>query len=204
MEGINLAAEEETYGDSIALKLAFSKQALKSEYQCGLPPSLNRETYYLHSALRTMAAESCVARILFTAVSSSPSSSSKFSALSSTSSEELSSISTDLLQERQSKAINKGLTSTLLEFFMDLLHERHCSRTNGLGTTMAIDERLMSSALMFSTDLLQEMQATNRIVHSCFFFPVRHCGNDAATMSYALEIFADLLHREVMSTLLKN
>nr|GMD16392.1 hypothetical protein Iba_chr07cCG8930 [Ipomoea batatas] len=42
--------------------LAFSKQALESEYQCGLPPNLNRVTYYLHSsALRTMAAESCAA-----------------------------------------------------------------------------------------------------------------------------------------------
>nr|GMD40770.1 hypothetical protein Iba_chr10aCG12580 [Ipomoea batatas] len=141
--------------------LAFSKQALESEYQCGLPPNLNRVTYYLQSsALRTMAAESCAAtnlrrQILFTAASSLPLP--KFSALSSISSEELSSISTDLLQERQSKAINKGLTSTLLEIFMDMLHECHCLRTNELGTTMAIDEGLMSYALFLIANLLREL-----------------------------------------------
>nr|GMD52749.1 Nuclear valosin-containing protein [Ipomoea batatas] len=97
---------------------------------------------------------------------------------------------------QQVQAINKGLTSTLLEFFMDLLHERHCSRTNGLGTTMATDERLMSSTLMLFTDLLQEMKATNRIVHGYFFFLVRHCGDDTPTMSSVLIVLSTDLLRE--------
>nr|GMD50314.1 hypothetical protein Iba_chr11aCG11450 [Ipomoea batatas] len=138
-------------------------------------------------------------RILFTVVSSSPSSLSKFSTLSSISSEELSSISTDLLQERQSKAINEGLTSTLLETFMDLLQEM---KANGLGTMMATDERLMSSALFLFANLLSEL--LSMVTSSTLMISMDLIQELKATTSTLLEFLTDLLHElDLESTMLK-